>query len=146
MSAGDSTAHEIRPAVPYRTRGPSAPMRSRRRCAFTWSGTATSWGRKSAICSSSKARFRPAVSATTSKQSGCSVTISRVLTPIEPVEPRMASRFMQKPTRRNNRSWEKRRGDYRDDRGYRRGPGSASLSPLPQNFFSATTQPDHQPG
>ncbi len=35
---------------------------------------------------------------------GCSATISRVLTPMEPVEPRMARGFMQTPIRHNRMS------------------------------------------
>src|SRR3989442_14355992 len=56
---------------------------------------ATAVGRYRAICSAMRSALLPAASATTRSLSGCASTTASALWPIEPVDPRMASRFMQ---------------------------------------------------
>src|SRR5271165_3912175 len=54
----------------------------------------TIFGRQRRACSNARSTFPPAARLTTEKRSGNASTIFSVLLPMEPVEPRMAMRFM----------------------------------------------------
>src|SRR5271165_6778744 len=53
------------------------------------------WGRQRRACSKASSTLLPAAMATMEKRSGKLSTMLSVLLPMEPVEPRMAMRFMQ---------------------------------------------------
>ena len=57
-----------------------------------------------AICSASRSAFSPAARPTTSRRSGCASTTASALWPIEPVEPRIAMRFMSSNVTKHKRS------------------------------------------
>ncbi len=88
-----------RPSSPARTRvgrlrrltSPSS------RCAASGEASATTSGRNSMHCSSSRPSLRSAASATTRKRSGWRRTTSRVLSPIDPVDPRIDRPFTKRP-------------------------------------------------
>src|SRR6185369_14162687 len=56
--------------------------------------TTASLGENLAICFANRSRFAPAVRASTVNLSGWAATMSRVLVPVEPVEPSMVSLFI----------------------------------------------------
>ena len=82
------------PFVPSKTSIPSSEVRSRNSLARCRSNTETYDGWKQRICCSSRSMLLPAASPTTVNRSRCCWTISRVLTPTEPVEPRIANLFV----------------------------------------------------
>jgi len=101
-SASGREATARAPSGPQRISGPfPAFMTAFSLAAAVWSLTDTTTGRKRRICSASSSTFWPAARATTRNSSVCSVTTDRVLWPMEPVEPRMARRFIIFPNQRN---------------------------------------------
>ena len=64
-----------------------------RRAAPSASATTAMAGLNSRHCSAKRSTCLPAVSATTLKRSGCERITSKVFTPIDPVEPRIATRL-----------------------------------------------------
>src|SRR6516164_6830741 len=66
---------------------------------YRWSAASaeaieTTLGRQRRACSNASSMLPPAARLTTEKRSGKASTILRVLLPIEPVDPRMAMRFI----------------------------------------------------
>ena len=82
-------------------------------------------GRKRATCSANRAMFSPAASATTRSRSGCASTTASALWPIDPVDPRIAIRFMWsrelRGTGRTRSRPAPRTASCRSDRARRRG-------------------------
>ena len=122
-SASESVATATAPASPWRISGASRPSISRSVPAAAASETETRSGRTARTCSASRSTLRPAASPTTAKRPGWRAATSRAWTPIEPVEPRMESRFIARATSRRPPPREPRRGRRRSDRGALRGPG-----------------------
>ena len=60
---------------------------------FVWSAITTAFGSNSNACCINKSAFVPAVSTSTANSSLCSLTISKVCVPIDPVEPSKAMCF-----------------------------------------------------
>jgi 1-deoxy-D-xylulose-5-phosphate reductoisomerase len=56
----------------------------------------TASGRNRATCSASSAEFSPAANVTTRRRSACAATTDNALCPIDPVDPRIASRVMRR--------------------------------------------------
>ena len=95
-SAPEATATSRTPALPQRISGASAGGTSSRKLAATASlCTDTRAGRNCRICSARTLTFCPAANPATANSPGCSATTARVLWPMEPVEPRIARRFME---------------------------------------------------
>src|SRR6266496_3011113 len=94
-STSGSAAAAVTPSSPSRISGASRPRSSRSLRAAERSDMATTRGRKRRTCSAARSAFLPAASAVTSKRPGARATTSSACTPIEPVEPRMASCFMR---------------------------------------------------
>ena len=128
-SASGWVAAAMRPASPLITSRPGNSAASRR--ASVSSATATSPGRCVRTCSPSSATLRPAARATTANRSGKRAATSSVAVPIEPVEPRTASRFTVTPRGRagGRARTGRRRTTSRCGRESRRGLESTPTSP-----------------
>src|SRR5881397_3453574 len=94
-SASGSVAACMSPSVPFRIVVFRPLHRARRRSAAAGSAMATTAGENVRTCSSSLSTLLAAVRPTAWNFSGNLLMMSRVLVPMDPVEPRMTIRFMR---------------------------------------------------
>ena len=95
ISDSASVATAIKPSMPYKTSIFKSAIRFFSSDAESASPTDTNFGLNSRICFSNKSIFRPQDIDVTIK-SPCSLTISKVCVPMEPVEPRIAIFFINR--------------------------------------------------